>query len=156
MKRRLVFDDPDFLPVDPFDLAWHEMGDSPETCKWMADRSWLSLEDCLERIRDGAWNTLAAQRLTEDDLRRLGSGQKWDEVWSDRMAAAGFSTLQTRATYADGERGEQIHEVWEIHTRTRTFVVLDREMVVAEMESQCPGYLPYQVWRPTRQSRQMV
>lgn len=156
LKRRLRFDDPDFLPVDPYDLAWHELGDSPETCDWMADRSWLSLQACIERIRDGVWNTPAAQRLTEEDLRGLGSGQKWDETWQERMAAAGFSTSQTRAEFTDGTRGEQIHEAWEIHTRTRTVVLLDREVVVADSESQCPGYLPYPVWRPTRQSRQMV
>lgn len=153
---RLSFDDPYYESVDPYDFAWDMYGSDVETCKWMAHRKWLGLKDCLERIEDGRWNTPAAQRLTEDDVRLLGSGARYDEVWRERMEASGFGSFQARAENIEGQRGEQIHELWEIHTRDRVVCLLDREIVVMDAESPCPGHLPFQIFRPTRLPGQMI
>jgi hypothetical protein len=158
MERVLCFDDPDFESVDPYDAAWDVYGHNARSCKWMGHRLWLSLDDCLTRIQNQQWNTPAAQRLTEEDLRRLGAQDRYDTVWNERMEASGFPTPQIRATVGldGGERGEQIHEAWEIHTRDRVFVLLDRQVCVADDEAPCPGDLQMEVWRPTPVDGQMV
>lgn len=156
-RQRLCFDDPCYESVDPYDFLWDMYGSDIETCKWVAHRRWLGLSDCLERIDDGRWNTPAAQRLTEDDLRRMGSSQRYDEVWQERMEASGFGSFQARVDYAaDGKRGEQIHELLEIHTRERVWCLLDREITVMDAESACPGHLPFQIFRPTKLPGQMI
>ncbi len=158
VTRRLTFDDPDFISVDPYDFAWDEYGSSVKTSKWMGHRLWFGLDDCLDRIRRGVWNTPAAQKLDEATLRSMGSQTKHDEIWSTRMAESSFGPVQTRMTMglAGGEQGEQIHEAWEIHTRERVLVLLDREVVVMDTEAPCPGWLPFDVFRPTPLHGQMV
>lgn len=156
--RKLVFDDPDFQSVDPYDLLWDEYGGDVRSCKWMGHRQWLGLDACLDRIARGVWNTPAAKRLDEEALRGIGSQTRYSQVWANRMQASGFGTFQTNATVglAGGERGEQIHELVEFHTRERVLMLLDREVVVTDDESPCPGDLPFQVFRPTPLDKQMV
>lgn len=158
MEQRLCFDDPDFESIDPYDFAWDVYGHNVRTCKWMAHRIWLSLDDCLDRVQSKQWGTDAAQRLTEDDLRGLGSQDRYDTVWNERMVASGFPTPQIRATIGlnGGERGEQIHEAWEIHTRDRVMILLDRQIVVMDEEAPCPGDLQFAVWRPTPVDGQLI
>lgn len=155
-RKYLCFDDPMYESCDPYDIAWDMYGSDVETCKWMAHRKWFGLRDCLDRIEDGRWDTPAAQRLVEEDLRRMGSSQKYDEVWRERMEASGFSSFQSRVESLDGKRGEQIHELWEIHTRDRVVCLLDREVIVMDAPSPCPGHLPFQIFRPTKLPGQMV
>jgi hypothetical protein len=155
LEQQTVFDDPMFEDVDPFDFMWDPFGSDTRPgasgrCRWVVHRVWLSLEDCLRRVEDGRWATASARGLNEDELRRLGSSNKYDEVWQERMEASGFSSLNFTA------RGEQIHELHEWHDGERVLSVLDRTLLVQDEESQCVGTLPFQVYRPTPLQRQMV
>ena len=143
-----------FEAVDVQDFMWDPFGShtrqGPGRCRWVVHRVWLSLEDCLHRVEDGRWNTVSAKGVTEDELRRMGTGQKYDEVWQERMEASGFSTLNFTA------RGEQIHELHEWHDGERVLCVLDNQVLVQDEESQCVGELPFPTYRPTPLQGQMV
>ena len=145
-----TFDDPTFEDVDIFDFMWDPYGSDMRTCEWVVHRVWMSLERCLERVESGAWNTVTAQGLDEDKLRSIGNGQKYDEVWQDRMEASGLPT------FAATPRGEQIHEVWEYHDGREVLTVLDRCALVQSAESPSVGMIPFHVYRPTPLQKQMV
>jgi hypothetical protein len=152
-----TFDDPDFEDVDPFDFMWDPFGSSIRTCKWVLHRNWLGLNDVMERLQSGVWNTESAKRLTEEEVRSMGNSQKYDEVWQQRMEASGFSSFHASV------RGEQIHEVWEWHDGHRINTVLDRGVLVQGLddrgrytESPCVGQIPFMVYRPTKVPKQMV
>jgi hypothetical protein len=153
--REVVFDDPDYEDVDPYDMMWDPMGSAfrgSGRCGWVVHRQWLSLAACLQRLETGAWNTASARALAadprcEDILRAMGNGQKYDEVWQERMDASGLGSQR---------RGEQPHEVWEWHDGERVITVLDRQVLVQDAESPCCGMLPFQAYRPTPLQKQMV
>jgi hypothetical protein len=149
-----TFDDPDIEDIDVFDVMWDPLGSDvnrgSSRCRWIIHRVWLDLPACLERVRSGAWNTESAKLLTEDKLRAMGNGQKWDEIWHERMAASGFSTYNQA-------RGEQLHEVWEAHDGNGEIItLLDRQVAVQQGVSQCVGMLPFHAYRPTRIPKQMI
>jgi hypothetical protein len=154
LKYAKVFDDPDFEDVDVFDFMWDPFGSEvnrrTNRVGWITHRLWFSLETVMDRIRSGAWNTASAQALTEDDVRGMGGRSKYDEVWSDRMEASGFTNAR------DFARGEQIHEVWEYHDGERVLTVLDRRVLVQDAENPCLGQFPFQVYRPTPLQYEMV
>jgi hypothetical protein len=152
LQQECVFDDPMFEDVDIFDFMWDQYGSDARTCGYLLHRCWLSLDMCLQRVRSGAWNTVSAQALTEDKLRGMGSRQKYDEIWQQRMEASGFSSFQTMGSM----RGEQIHELLEWHDGERVLSVLDRCVTVQDAENQCVGTKPFQTYRPTPLQRQMV
>ena len=160
LERVLTFDDPDFEDVDIFDFMWDPFGSDtrPTTrrCQWVAHRIWLSLEDCLQRMESGAWNTDSVKRLLErgrieEELRGMASGAtKYDEVWNDRMVASGLPGFNTAG------RGEHIHEGIEWHDGERVLTVLDRQLLVQDAENQAVGQLPFHAYRPTPLQGQMV
>jgi hypothetical protein len=150
LREECTFDDPDFEDIDVFDLMWDPYGSDVRSCSWMIHRTWTSLAGCLARVQAGQWNTESAQALTEDRLRRMGNGQKYDEVWQERMTASGFGT------FAGMPRGEQIHEVWEWHDGERVLTVLDRMVLVQAAENPTVGQKPFHIYRPTPLQRQMV
>jgi hypothetical protein len=150
LEQVCTFDDPMFEDVDIFDFMWDPYGSDMRTCEWIVHRTWLSLERCLERVESGVWNTVTAQGLDEDKLRSIGNGQKYDEVWQDRMNASGLPS------FASTPRGEQIHEVWEYHDGREVLTVLDRCALVQSAESPSVGMLPFHVYRPTPLQKQMI
>lgn len=150
LEQACTFDDPMFEDVDIFDFMWDPYGSDMRTCEWVVHRMWFSLERCLERIESGTWNTVTAQGLDEEKLRSVGNGQKYDEIWQDRLTASGLPT------FAGTPRGEQIHEVWEYHDGREVLTVLDRCMLVQSNESPSVGMLPFHVYRPTPLQKQMI
>jgi hypothetical protein len=147
-----TFDDPDFEAVSVFDFMWDPMSSAMTgsgRARWVVHRIWLDLGDCLHRVDSGDWNTESAKLLDEDVLRGMGSGQKYDEVWQERMEASGFGSFNL-------SRGEHIHELLEWHDGDRVLSVLDRSVLVQDGENQCVGSLPFQVYRPTPLQGQMV
>jgi hypothetical protein len=139
-----------FEDVDIFDFMWDPYGSDMNTCEWVVHRMWFSLDKCLERIQSGAWNTVTAQQLDEEKLRGMGHGQKYDEVWQDRLTASGLPT------FAGTPRGEQIHEVWEYHDGREVLTVIDRCALVQSNEAPSVGMLPFHVYRPTPLQKQMI
>lgn len=154
LQRKLVFDDPDFEAVDPFDFMWDPRGadlnHGSARALWIVHRVWMDPRTVRDRIESGAWNTPSAQALTPDDLRSMGNAQKRDEIWQDRMTASGFGS------FAGTTSGEQVHEVWEYHDGFRVLTVLDRRVLVQDAENPCQGEIPFEVYRPTRIPHQMV
>lgn len=149
-QQTCSFDDPDFEDIDVFDFMWDPYGSDVRTCSWMLHRTWVGLDGALARVEQGLWNTKSAGELDEDTLRRLGGGQKYDEVWQERMTASGFGT------FAGAPRGEHIHEVWEWHDGERVLTVLDRSVLVQAAENPTCGMMPFHVYRPTPLQKQMV
>ena len=158
LKHECVFDDPDFIDWDVFDFMWDPMGSSLRgdgRCGWIGYRSWRSLGYCLAMINSGAWNTESARALVnessaEDVLRSMGSGQKYSEVWAERMLASGFNSSHMQA------RGEHVHEVIEWHDGEQVFTVLDRQLLVQNAENPCVGEIPGTIYRPTPLQKQLV
>jgi hypothetical protein len=150
LEPACTFDDPMFEDVDIFDFMWDPYGSDMNTCEWVVHRMWFSLDRCLERIQSGAWNTVTAQMLDEDKLRGMGHGQKYDEIWQDRLTASGLPT------FAGTPRGEQIHEVWEYHDGREVLTVIDRCALVQSNEAPSVGMIPFHVYRPTPLQKQMI
>jgi hypothetical protein len=154
VTRELVFDDPDFVDVDVFDIMWDPFGSDVDSCGWMMHRTWLSLEQCLDRCRSGQWNTASVKAMLKDGreeehLRNLGGRQRYDEVWQARMEASGF-------TQSGVQRGEHVHELLEWHDGEKVCAVLDRALYVLEGENPVLGTKPFMVYRPTPLQKQMV
>lgn len=148
LERELIFDDPDFDWVDPLDMAWDWFGRDPQSCRWMSQRLWMGLEQCMDRVKSGTWNTESAKMLTEEDIRGVGSPNRYDETYTERLTTAGFPAHQVRGD----QRGEQIHEVWEFHDGDRVLTVLDRSVLVQDVENPCPGMKPFVAYTPTPQN----
>ena len=137
-QQEVYFDDPDCAEVDPFDFFWDPYGYDMRTCGWVIHRTWRTTEYVKKQVESGAW-----RNVTLDDLEGLGPGSsKRDEVWEQRMAAAGYDQLALK--------GNKLHEVWEYHDRSQVITVLNNEIVVAAGENPYwHGDLPFQVYRPT-------
>jgi hypothetical protein len=151
-KFKCVFDDPDFEAVDIFDFMWDPMGGGllgSNRCRWVVHRLWMGPEQVLDRVQSGAWNTQSAQGLTVEKLQAMGNGQKYDEIWQERLTASGFGSMNMSV------RGDQVHEVWEWHDGDRVLTALDRQVLVQEAENGCRGF-PFSAYRPTPLQGQMV
>lgn len=151
-EEEVTFDGPRFESVDLWAWAWDPYGYDMRTVDWTAQTVWLTLEGVLARLPSagGAWNTESAKLLDEDAITKLGnSNQRYDEVWRKRMHKSGFSTTNFP------EQGEGIHELIEYHNGNDVFTVLDRQVLVQTGENPC-GEMPFQVYRPTPLSHQMV
>jgi hypothetical protein len=99
-------------------------------------------------VQSGLWSTESALGLTEEKLQGMGNGQKYDEIWQERLTASGFGSM-TQSTR------NEIHEVWEWHDGDRVLTALDRQVLVQDAENGCRG-IPFQVYRPTPLQGQMV
>jgi hypothetical protein len=146
VKESVVFDDNDAEAVDPFDFFPDPLGYDMRTCGWVVHRLWMSTEKVLAKVESGQWDHTP---LTPDDVRGMGAGAKYDDVWRARMRVSGFENPDLR--------GDQVHEVWEFHDRNEVITVLDRQVVVKVAPNPYwHGELPFQIFRPTRVNKQLV
>lgn len=143
------FDDPFFEAIDLWDFMWDPFGSEVENCRWMGHRLWLDHEAVLQRLQM-QWATTSARKLTEDDVRKMGSTQRYDEAWQARMEASNLPS------YSNARKGEQVHEVIEYHDGNRVLTILDRQTLVQSAENPMMGCMPFQVFRPTKVPNQMV
>lgn len=169
-----AFDDPDAFDVDPFDMAWDPYADGVENCEWMIHRTWRSHRYVMGRIKQAqqaeaqfamasaeaiangepqpsqepkGWYMAAG--LSEEDVRAMGSGEKYTEVWAERMSARGHANFD--------RRGQQLHEVWEFHDGEKVITVLDREVPVCVYENPLGfGELPFHIYRPVEVPHEFV
>jgi hypothetical protein len=143
----LDFDDNDAECVDPFDFFWDPVADSIKSCGYVIRRTWRNRAYVMAMLQSGAWQL---DGLTEEDLRG-GASQRYDQVWQQRMNVAGLS-----GTVARGE----LHEVWEFNTGSEIITVLDRQWPVQHVTDPrllpWHGEIPFQVFRPTRVTHEMV
>lgn len=155
-----VFDDPDFEDVDVYDFMWDPFGSdtrlTTRRCGWVVHRVWLSLDDCMDRIESGAWNTASVEALkargrVEEELRGMSSGAtRYDTIWNERMLASGLPSFNTAG------RGEHVHELLEWHDGERVSCMLDRGLLVQDAQNPVMGALPFPVYRPTPLQGQMI
>jgi hypothetical protein len=151
LQAEVTFDDPMFEDVDVFDFMWDPYGSDLRTCEWIVHRVWMSTEAVLQRLKEGVWNTESAKTLDEDTVRALGgAGQRYTEIWQDRMEVSGFRL------WTHMGRGEYPHELLEWHDGNRVCTLLDRQILVQEAENPCVGYFPFSIYRPTPINKQMV
>lgn len=152
LTPELTFDDPMVEDLDVFDFGWDPYGSDMRTCEWTYHRVWMSTEAVIARLGEDVWETESAKALTPDDVRGMGGGgQRYDEIWKDRMEVSGFRSWSTF-----GERGEQPHELIEWHDGERVLTILDRQVLVQDAENPCCGMMPFQIYRPTPLSKQFV
>ena len=149
LQAEVTFDDPMFEDVDVFDFMWDPYGSDLRTCEWVVHRVWMSTAVVTQRLKEGVWNTESAKLLDEDAIRKMGGGERYDEVWSDRMEVSGFRSWTKLP-------GEQVHEILEWHDGERVVSVLDRQVLVQEAENPACGYMPFQLYRPTPLNKQLV
>ena len=151
LTAEVTFDDPMFEDVDVFDFMWDVYGSDLRTCEWTAHRVWMSTAAVIKRTEEGVWNTQSAKTLTPDVIRGLGgNGQRYDDIWRERMEVSGFHN------YSHTVRGEQPHELIEMHDGERVLTVLDRQILVQDAENPACGEMPFQIYRPTPLGKQFV
>lgn len=151
-KPEVVFDDPMFEDVDPFDFMWDPYGYDPQTCEWMVHRRWLSTQAVMQRLESGTWATDSAKTLDAEKVHSLSprGNDKYSEIWQQRMAESGFTSFQ-----ASRAQGERPHEILEFHDGESVLTLLDRQVLVQSGENPC-GDMPFQCYRPTPLGHQMV
>lgn len=149
LESEVTFDDPMFEDIDIFDFGWDPYGSDMRTCEWAFHRVWMSTEAVMQRLQEGVWKTQSAGSLDNELLNGMGQGQKYDEVWAERLEASGLHAIGVG-------QGKQPHELIEMHDGQRVLTVLDREVLVQDGENQCCGMMPFQIYRPTALSKQLV
>lgn len=149
-EEEAKFDGPRFESLDVRNFMWDAYGYDVESCDWMAQRIWLSLEKVVERLQGGNWNSVSAELLDEDAVREMpGANQMFDELFSASQRESGFSTQAFQT------RGEQIHELIEYHNGDQVFSILDRKILVSTGENPC-GEMPFQIYRPIPLEHELV
>jgi hypothetical protein len=95
-KMKCVFDDPDYEAVDIFDFMWDPMGGGllgSIAAGWVVHRMWMGIEQVMDRVQSGAWNTESAQGLSVERLTAPEDGQR-PEVRRDLAGAADGERLR--------------------------------------------------------------
>jgi hypothetical protein len=143
---RVLWDDPDVEDVDIRDFYWDPYGDSMRTVRKVMHRSWRDTAYVLERVESGEWDRCP---LTAEDLRGAGGKQKYQDAWRGRRAAQGLT--------GDGDRREDIHEVWELHDGRTVVTIVDRRWVVRVIENPFWNWrLPFHIYRPIEVEHRFV
>lgn len=146
-EERTIYEGANAECIDVWDVIADQLGYSIETCRHLIHRRWLDKSTVRERFDKGVWKLPAGWDI--DDVMALGSSEHRDEVWSDRMAVAGYSRADSR--------NDHVHEVWEFHDGSDVITVLDRVLPVQwGPNPHWHGELPFQAFRPTIVPHEMV
>jgi hypothetical protein len=163
--RTRGFSDPDSQDVDPFNFFWDPSADSIDDCEFVVHRTWRSVGYVMGKIREAeaflAQQPNAMQEMpdevpgwplaigmTEEDVRALGAGDRWTEVWGGRDAASGVKRSSDTVSRL---------EVWEYHDGNRCIVVLGRQVPVRVVNNAMwHGELPFHIYRPSEVPHEFV
>lgn len=136
--RKLVYEGPQVEAPDIFDIFWDPAGKDVETCQFIIHRTWRTSEYVADMVKCGHWSPVDLQALSG----MVGDSDRGG-IWSDRMEAAGFKSVDLR--------GSNLHEVLEYHDRSKVYTVLNRQILVQNKQNpHHHGDLPFQLYRPTR------
>lgn len=113
-------DDPTMIVVDPFDFMWDPAATSIDDAEYVLHRSWLSDAQLKAKEKAGLYTGVS------DLLDAKGSGGGGN-AWFKKLT--GESEEQ-----AEAKRGNR-HEVIEKWTRDRLVVIVDRRVVVRDIEN---------------------
>lgn len=153
----LVYDDPWSEDVDPYLFRCDPLADSADTWTWTLQQSFRSTEYVWAKIQAGAWSRVAAEPAPAPDvygvaladIEQLRSTDKYDDLWKGRKQALGQDS-------AAPPEGRDIHEILEFHDGDRVITVLDRALVVSDIENPYwHGEIPFSVYRPTEIEHRM-
>jgi hypothetical protein len=140
--RETDFDDPVAESVDPWDFFWDPMGHDIESCDYVIHRTWRNTQYVIDMLSSGRWQL---DGWTEEDVRG-GKATRYSEVRAGRNRVEGIT-----------DQKPELHEVWEFHTGTEIITVLDRQWPVQHATNPFGhGEIPFQVFRPTKVTHQMV
>jgi hypothetical protein len=147
MEDHVIYDGPSAECVDVFDWIWSPRAYDVKTLTWAIHRTWVTERDIRERLDSNDWELPAGVEL--DELLSGSGDTAHDDVWQDRMAAAGYTQTDKRAGH--------VHECWEFHDGARVITILDKTMPVqAGPFPYWHGDIPFQVSRPTNVLHEMV
>lgn len=148
-RERVLYEGPRARSWDPFDFFWDPYAVDMDTAGFVIFRTWRD-EGYVRRMLRGAdspWSLPRGWKL--DDVLGAGSRSKYDEVWSERLAAGGMDNAQ--------QREREIHEVWEFHDGEQVVTVLDRAIPVqGGANPNWHGEIPGGIYRPTRLPNEFV
>lgn len=151
----LVYEGPKAEARDIRDFFWDPIGHDLDSCGYVIDRIWRSMEWIEDRVTEGKERRERGERggWAELDLERikgLASTTNRGEVWAARYEAAGVSNYQ-------GTEGNELFEIWEYHDRDNVYTILGRELLVQEAENPYfHGDFPFQIYRPTLFEHELV
>jgi hypothetical protein len=114
-----------------------------DTMPWAIHRSWVSNAKIKANVESGKWRLPPGVKL--EDVLEAGSDEQRNQLWQERMKAAGFDSPE--------QRGDHAHELWELWDWHEGDVVkiLDRTTPV-EFGDQpyWHGGKCFQLFRPTK------
>lgn len=146
-RDEVTYDGPMAECVDVFDFIWHPYAYNNDTLRWAIHRFWPDNEYIKRMVESEVWQLPAGIKL--GDVLDGGSENKRDEVWADRMSAAGYTSPE--------KRGDHLHEGWEFHNGEKSITILDMTVPVqAGPNPHWHGEQPFQVYRPTNVLHEMV
>lgn len=141
-----AFDDPDVEAVDPRDFLWDPTASDIDSMGWAVHRTWRNTGYILAKCRSGAWNL--CEGLTAEDLNNTNKTREYVAQRHER-SRAGDNEFDMRTN--------DMHEVWEFHNRTHVIVVVDGAWPVHASENPYwHGDLPFQIYRPTEVTHELV
>ena len=139
---KLVWDGPKAEQLDIFDWLPDPNMWSMDNCRFAIDRRWRDGDYIKMMLATGVWELPPGVDL--EILLSQGSDSARDEIWAQRMEAAGFPNARS------ARRGEQLHEGWEFHDGEDVITILDRCIPVqAGPNPYWHGKMPFDIYRPT-------
>lgn len=144
--KKLAYEGPVSEWVDMYDFIHdprgaHLVRQLAGCCRWVIHRTWLDNAEMKDRIERKVWELPPG--VDFEDLCSTGNDEGRDEIWKERMAAAGFPKEQGG--------NDRLHEVWEYHNGDVVTTVVDKRVPVQHGPNpHWHGELPFQLFRPTR------
>jgi hypothetical protein len=146
-RDRLVYDGPMFECVDIFDFFWAPHAHDERTLNEAIHRMWRSSRYVREMVESGMWKLPPGWDL--EDVISLGSKEKRDEIWRERMVASGHDSPE--------QRGNHVQEVWEFQDGDEVVHLLNGVVPVQMGENPLwHDELTFQLYRPTRVLHEMA
>ena len=143
-----VFDDPDFYAIDPFDFLVDPFCGDIKEAEYAIHRTWRTNTYLSTMAATGTWQNLDQVR----DLDGLTDGNRYDEVWAERLRAGGRHSATERGV----SRRAPLHEVLEFHDGDQVITVVDRKLCVqAGPNPHWHGDMPFQCYRPTQVTHEL-
>jgi hypothetical protein len=139
---KMIYDGPKAEQLDIFDWLPDPVMWDMDTCRYAIDRRWRDGDYIKMMLATGVWELPPGVDL--EILLSQGSDKARDEVWAQRMEAAGYPNARNM------RRGDDLHEVWEYHDGEDVITILDRTIPVqAGPNPYWHGKLPFDIFRPT-------
>jgi hypothetical protein len=142
-EDRVVYSGPRSEWVSIYDWIADPSGHDVETCRWFIHRFWIDNFAIKARIEQGKWTLPDGLKL--EDVLSMGSDEKRNDLWRERMKQAGFDNPE--------QRGDQTHEGWEVWDKALGQVTTILDRTVPMQNGDFPAYCAdslFSIFRPTK------